>query len=83
MPTVVECRIYDKGGYKERSAYLGSFVMHVIGETAWVTLLTGICEEDKCSWDAELDQEMLDYARGMGAVVLRYEHKGKQVERRL
>lgn len=80
-PTVVECRIYDKGGYKERSAYRGSFVLHLLGEVAEVTLLTGVCEDDACAWDAEIDAETVEYLKSQGMRRVRYEHKGKWVER--
>ena len=82
-PSVVECRIYDKGSYKERSAYRGSFVIHVLGETAEVTLLTGVCSDSACAWDQEVDAETVDYLLRLGVKKAVYEHKGKQVERRL
>ena len=82
-PSVIECRIYDKGGYKERSAYLGSFVMHVVGDTAYNTLLTGVCEEDECTWDTEIDAETVEYLLSIDVKRVIYEHKGKQVERKL
>ncbi len=82
-PTVIECRIYDKGSYKERTSYLGSFVIHLLDETAEVTLLTGICKEDACSWDSQLDDELENYLRSIDIKYLSYEHKGKKVIRNL
>ncbi len=80
-PTVIEARIYDKGGYKERTKYLGSFVLHVVGEAAELTLLTGVGGKDKRSWDSELDAEMFEYVQSLEVAKLTYEVKGKKVTR--
>ena len=80
-PTVIEARIYDRGSYKERSAYRGSFVMHVVGETATITLLTGECSD--CAWTPAVNRKMTEYVRRLGVKLLTYEVKGKRVERRL
>ena len=84
-PSVIEARIFDKGSPKERAPYLGSFVIHLIelGEVAEITLLTGICREDSCAWDMEIDKEVQAYLLSLGVKRVRYEHKGKMVNRNL
>ena len=83
-PSVIEARIYDKGGYRERSAYRGSFVMHIVGDTAYNTLLTKVAgRRAGCAWDEEIDAETADYLLSLGVKRVVYEHKGKQVVREL
>lgn len=77
-PSVVECRIYEKGGYTDRSAYQGSFIVHIIGDIAVGALLTGQSEHDKCTWDMETTRELMDYLSGLGVRTYEYEHKGKR-----
>ncbi len=82
-PSVIECRIYEKGGYKQRSAYAGSFVIHLAGDEALVTLLTGTTNNDSYSWDHQIDKEVSRYLISKGVRTVRYEHNGDRVVRKL
>ena len=84
-PTVVEARIYETGGYKERSAYVGSFTVHITGDEAHVTLLTGTeFDSDGCyTWTKHTNTQMQDYLRRRGVRWLNYECKGRKVRRDL
>ena len=82
-PSVVECRIYEKGGYQQRSAYVGSFVMHLAGDEALLTLLTGENDREACVWDQQIDREVARYLLSKGIRKVRYEHNGDRVVREL
>ena len=82
-PSVIECRIYEKGGYEQRSAYIGSFVMHLAGEEAMITLLTGVSESEAYTWDHQIDREVARYLLSKGIRRVRYERNGDRVVREL
>lgn len=83
-PTVVECRVYDGGSYEERSPYKqGSFVIHILGDVAEVSLLTAAYDMMHSAWTPTVDRETVRYLRENGVKRMRYEHKHKYVERRL
>ncbi len=73
--------MYESGSYDEKSPYVGSFNIHVFGDRAAITLLTGICEGDSCNWSADIDKQMTDYLAGIGVKEISYDHKGKRVIR--
>ncbi len=80
-PSVIECRMYERGSYEEKSPYVGSFTVHVFGDRAEITLLTGICEGDTCNWSPSIDKQVTDYLANLGVKEISYEHKGKRIVR--
>ncbi len=80
-PTVVEARIYRQGGYKERSAYVGSMVIHMVGDEAWISLLTNAKESECAAWSRAIDRQVETYLVEQGIRWASYECGGRKVRR--
>ena len=80
-PATIEARIYETGGYKERSAYVGSFIIQVMGDEAWISLLTNVEESECYAWTKGIEQQTREHLRRMGIRWVTYECKGQKVRR--
>ena len=81
----MEGRIYQEGNYEERSRYIGSLVVHIMGDESYVTLLTGAeLDDEGCyAWTKSANSQIEEYLISQGVCWVNFECKGHKVRRNI